>query len=75
MINKESRKRPNQEVGSSIKKIRLQRGLTQAEVAVMTNLDRSYVCRIEKGKARVTSSLLRQIVIGLEIRSSDLINF
>ena len=75
MINKESRKQSNREVGSNLKRIRLQKGFTQAEVAVMTNLDRSYVCRIEKGKARMTFSLLGQIVIGLKIRSSDLINF
>jgi len=74
MINKESRKQSNQEVGSNLKKIRLQRGLTQAKVAVMTNLDRSYVCRIEKGKARITFSLLRQLVVGLGIKSGDLIN-
>ena len=74
MINKESRKQSNQEVGSNLKKIRLQRGLTQAKVAVMTNLDGSYVCRIEKGKARITFSLLRQLVVGLGIKSGDLIN-
>ena len=74
MINKESRKQSNQEVGSNLKKIRLQRGLTQAKVAVMTNLDRSYICRIEKGKARITFSLLRQLVVGLGIKSGDLIN-
>jgi transcriptional regulator with XRE-family HTH domain len=74
MIDKESRKRSNQEIGSNLKRVRLQKGLTQAEVAIMTDLDRSYVCRIEKGKARLTINLLRQLVVGLGIKSSDLIN-
>lgn len=75
MINKESRKRSNQEIGNNLKRVRLQKGLTQAEVAIMTDLDRSYICRIEKGKARMTINLLKQLVVGLKIKSVDLTNF
>ena len=60
-------------IGRNLKRIRLQRGLTQMEVSADTNLNRSYIGRIETGKARVTVALLEQLVKGLEITSRDLI--
>jgi transcriptional regulator with XRE-family HTH domain len=75
MINKTDQKRSNQVIGNNLKRVRLQKSLTQAEVAIATCLDRSYVCRIENGKARITYNLLKQLVVGLEIHSSELIEF
>jgi transcriptional regulator with XRE-family HTH domain len=75
MLSNADYNRSNQIIGENLKRVRLQMGLTQTEVAIITNLDRSYICRIEKGKARVTFNLLRQLVIGLKIKSADLINF
>lgn len=61
-------------IGSNLRKIRLQKGLMQIDVAVATDLNRTYISRIETGKARVTLGLLYQLVQGLEITSNDLIN-
>lgn len=62
-------------IGRNIKNIRLQKGLRQIELYSKTGLNRTYISRIERGKARVTPKLLYILVIGLGIKSSDLIEF
>ncbi len=57
--------------GRNLRKIRLQKHLGQIDVAVATDLDRTYISRIETGKARVTLALLYRLVRGLEVSSSD----
>ncbi len=64
----------NARIGRNLKKIRLQKNLTQMEVSVVTNLSRSYIGKIETGKARVTIGLLYILVKGLGITSSDLLD-
>ena len=59
--------------GRNLRKIRLQKGLMQIDVAVATNLHRTYVSRIENGRARVSFFLLCKIVRGLNITSDDLV--
>lgn len=66
-------KKSYQVIGINLRKIRLQKGLMQIDVAVATNLDRSYISRIETGKARITFNLLCRLVKGLEISATDLI--
>lgn len=63
----------NKRIGYNLRKIRLQKGLMQIDVAVATDLDRTYISKIETGKARITCTLLWQLVKGLEITSIDLI--
>lgn len=63
----------NCRIGNNLKKIRLQKGLMQIDVAVATDLNRTYISRVETGKARITVNLLVRLVRGLEISSTDLI--
>lgn len=60
-------------IGQNLRRIRQQKGLMQIDVAVATNLNRTYISRIETGKARITLKLLCNLVRGLEISSDDLI--
>lgn len=60
-------------IGENLRLIRVEKGLMQIDVAVATDLDRTYVSRIETGKARITCALLYRLVKGLEITSKDLI--
>ncbi len=60
-------------IGRNLRKIRLQKGFMQIDVAVATDLNRTYISRIETGKARVTLDLLHKLVEGLEITSTELI--
>jgi transcriptional regulator with XRE-family HTH domain len=59
--------------GLNLKKVRLEMGLSQLEVALATNLNESYISRIETGKARVTMALIEQLCRGLNIRSFDIV--
>jgi len=67
------RKEINLKTGQNLKRIRKQQGLMQIDVAVATNLNSNYISRIETGKARITMSLLLQLVKGLGITSGDLL--
>ncbi len=68
-----SHKKDSQKIGQNLRKLRLQKGLMQIDVAVATDLDRTYISKIETGKARVTLALLFQLVKGLEISSGELL--
>ncbi len=63
----------SRKIGRNLKKIRLEMHLTQMDVAVATNLNESYISRIETGKARVTFNLLEQLTSGLKFSSKQLI--
>lgn len=47
-------------------------GYVQIDVAIATNLNRTYVSRIETGKARITYNVLIRLIRGLHI-SSDIL--
>lgn len=60
-------------IGHNLKKIRLQKGLMQIDLATTVDLNRTYISRVETGKARVTTGLISRLVKGLEITSKELI--
>jgi len=59
--------------GRKLKRVRLQKGLMQIDVAVASDMNRTYISRLETGKARVTTAVLFRLARGLEIRSAELI--
>ncbi|MBF0208935.1 MAG: helix-turn-helix transcriptional regulator [Oligoflexia bacterium] len=61
-----------EQIGHNLRKIRQQMGFMQIDVAAAANLNRTYISRIENGKARITLSLLKRLVSGLEISSNEL---
>ncbi len=65
----------SRKVGQNLRRFRSQKGLAQIDVAVATDLNRTYVSRIETGKARITFNLLCKLVTGLEIKPADLIDY
>ncbi len=66
-------KKDNQIIGHNLRRIRKQRGLMQIDLAVSTDVDRTYISRVETGQARVSFNLLCKLVKGLEITSADLL--
>jgi len=62
------------EIGRNLRKIRLQKRLMQIDVAVATSLNRTYISRIETGKARVTFSLVCHLIRRLDIEPHDLLD-
>jgi transcriptional regulator with XRE-family HTH domain len=59
--------------GSVIKKIRLQKGITQEELAWKCEVDKVFIYRIESGINQPTITTLFKLSSGLNISCSDLI--
>lgn len=55
-------------VGLSVRQMRKQKGLSQDELALRADIDRSYVGRIERAEANITLDMLYRIaeVLGCE---------
>lgn len=55
-----------QKVGSKINQIRINKGMTIQEVSDITGLDKSNICKIEKGKYNVSIDILGKVCKALE---------
>lgn len=59
--------------GKVIKSIRINKNITQAQLAVDSTLERSYISELENGKYQPTLTSLFDIAKGLNIKPSDLV--
>ncbi len=59
------------ELGSRIRRLRKEIGLTQEQLADEAELDRSYIGGIERGERNITFSVLCQIAKALRLEISD----
>ena len=55
-------------LGKEILRIRKEKNLSQDDLAVNSNLDRSYLAEVEEGKANPSLKVLCKITSGLNIR-------
>ena len=62
-------------LGSRIRSIRCERGLSQRQLALMTETSRSYLWKIETGTADVGIDVLIGIARALDVQVRDLIDF
>jgi len=60
------------DVGSKLKARRIQKGLTQQELADKTGVSESYVCQIENGKM-VSLKKLEKLAHALDCQPRDLL--
>ena len=58
-----------------LKELRLQRGLSQESLALICDIDRTYIGRIENLKRNPSLEILSKIANGLGIKLSDLLDF
>ncbi|MEJ0010249.1 MAG: helix-turn-helix transcriptional regulator [Alphaproteobacteria bacterium] len=49
-------------VCQTVRKLRLQKGISQEELALLAELDRSYVSGIERGQKNITFATLEKII-------------
>lgn len=56
-----------------LKNNRIKQSLSQEELAFRSNLDRTYISLLERGKRKPTLHALFSISSGLEIKTSDFI--
>lgn len=57
---------------NNIKKIREEKGKTQQQLAIWLNVDKSQVCRYEKGEQNLTGDTLKNIADYLGVRIEDI---
>jgi len=58
--------------GKQVKKFRLEKGLSQETLALMADLDRTYIPSIEKGERNVSITVIEKIAKALKIKISVL---
>lgn len=62
-----------QSIGVLIRSTRKQKNISQEQLALLTNIDRSYLGRIERGEVSVTVEKLAQIAVILDVDIKNLI--
>lgn len=60
-------------LGKNIRKIRLEKGLTQGDVCRATNMDRGYISSLESGIRNPTVINLEKIAKALNVRVNELL--
>jgi transcriptional regulator with XRE-family HTH domain len=60
--------------GKQVKKLRLEKGLSQEALAHHADLDRTYIPSIEKGERNVSITVIEKIAKALKIKIVDLFN-
>ncbi|ENN2714441.1 TPA: helix-turn-helix domain-containing protein [Vibrio parahaemolyticus] len=60
-------------VGKRIAKMRKSKGLTQDKLALLAEIDRSYVGRIERGEVNITIEKLYEIAETLDCDAKELL--
>ncbi len=72
-INKNMNKKLAALLGKRIAKIRKSKGLTQDKLALLAEIDRSYVGRIERGEVNITIEKLYEIAETLGCDAKELL--
>lgn len=62
-----------QKFGENMKKIRLEKGMSQGDICRELGLDRAYISNVENGKQNLTLSTMEKIAKALEVGVDDLI--
>ena len=63
----------SKKLGANLKKIRKEKKITQATLADVLNVDKSFVSNIENGKTNPTLSTITNIAKALDVSASDLL--
>ncbi|MCZ6805100.1 MAG: helix-turn-helix transcriptional regulator [Proteobacteria bacterium] len=61
--------------GEHVKKLRLQKKLSQEQLALLAELDRTYISGIERGKRNVSLINLIKLASSLDIPTHEIISF
>lgn len=59
-------------LGDAIRRIRLEKGISQEKLALLAEVDRSYVGRVERGDNNVAVLTLARLAKALEVSMNDL---
>jgi len=53
--------------GSNVRKLRLEKGLSQEKLALLAELDRTYIPSIESGKRNVSITVAEKLAVALGV--------
>ena len=62
-----------QKFGENMKKIRLEKSLSQGDICRALNLDRAYISNVENGKQNLTISTMEKVAKVLEVSVDQLL--
>jgi transcriptional regulator with XRE-family HTH domain len=63
----------SKKLGNNLKKIRLEKGMSQGDICRATGMDRGYISRVESGQKNPTISNLEKIAKALKISPDELL--
>ncbi len=61
-------------LGANMRRIRLEKDMTQGDICRKLGLDRAYISNLESGKKNPTLATIEKIANALGIKASDLLN-
>ena len=62
-----------QKFGENMKKIRLEKGMSQGDICRALNLDRAYISNVENGKQNLTISTMEKVAKALDVSIDQLL--
>ncbi len=62
-------------IGKELKKLRIEKGLSQEQLALSVGLDRTYISSVELGKRNITLVSLEKILKGLGLSVLDFFEY
>lgn len=57
--------------GANLKRLRLEKGISQESLALLADLDRTYIPSIEKGERNVSITVLEKLANALNVNISE----
>lgn len=61
-------------LGAAIRKVRIEQGISQEKLALLAEVDRSYVGRVERGDNNVAMLTLLRLAAALGLQASQLLD-
>lgn len=62
-------------IGENLKKVREEKGLTQADIAKAAGINTNYYAKVERGNANASTEMLQRLIKVLKVKSSDIFPF
>ena len=64
----------DQALGQAVRKLRTERGWSQADLALRVGMDRNYLSLIELGRNSPSVRMLMRLCLELDVRAADLLD-
>ena len=64
----------DQALGQAVRKLRTERGWSQADLALRVGMDRNYLSLVELGRNSPSVRMLMRLCMALDVRAADLLD-